>query len=216
MKKKIFSIALVACIVILSIAGASVAYFTDVDDATNVFTSGNVDIALTYAGQVSPDAIIENEDVYPGQVFDVAPSIEVKSTSMDAYVGAIITLDDADIATLLAAEDTNGDADKIVAISELLQGLVVTGHTVEYDADANPYQVYVVIDAPVAANQTVTLFNNVKIPTAWGNTEMTAFNGFSLKVDAYATQTVGFEGGNVSAADALRAAFTEWAGCTID
>ena len=211
MKKKIFSIALVACLVVLSIAGASVAYFTDVDDATNVFTSGNVDIELTYAGQVSPEEI-ESKNVYPGQKFEVAPSIKVNSTSMAAYVGAIITLDDADIATLL----DEANAGKIVAISELLQGLVVAGHTVEYDADANPYQVYVVINEAVAADQTVTLFNNVKVPTAWGNTEMAAFNGFSLKVDAYATQTVGFEGGNVSAADALRAAFTEWAGCTID
>ena len=212
MKKKIFSIALVACLVVLSIAGASVAYFTDVDDATNVFTSGNVDIELTYDGQVSPEEI-ESKNVYPGQKFEVAPSIKVNSTSMDAYVGAIITLDDAEIATLL----DEANAGKIVAISELLQGLVVAGHTVEYDAESDPYQVYVVIDESVAANETVTLFNSVKVPTAWGNDEMAAFNGFSLKVKAYATQTEGFEGVDVSAADALRAAFpTEWAGCAIN
>ena len=46
MKKKIVSIALVLCLALVAIAGASLAYFTDTDDATNVFTSGKVDITL--------------------------------------------------------------------------------------------------------------------------------------------------------------------------
>ena len=46
MKKKILSICLVAVIAVMSIAGASLAYFTAKDDATNVFTIGSVDIEL--------------------------------------------------------------------------------------------------------------------------------------------------------------------------
>ena len=46
MKKKILSIALVVCIAITAIAGATLAYLTDTDDATNVFTVGNVQIEL--------------------------------------------------------------------------------------------------------------------------------------------------------------------------
>lgn len=46
MKKKILSVCLVAVIAVTAIAGASLAYFTDTDDATNVFTVGGVKIAL--------------------------------------------------------------------------------------------------------------------------------------------------------------------------
>ena len=48
MKKKIFAIALAAMLFALAIAGSSVAYFTDTEKATNVFTAGDVDIQLTY------------------------------------------------------------------------------------------------------------------------------------------------------------------------
>lgn len=46
MKKKIIAIALVACIAFVAIAGASLAYFTDADEETNVFTVGSVKIDL--------------------------------------------------------------------------------------------------------------------------------------------------------------------------
>lgn len=46
MKKKIFSLCLVAAIAVMTIAGASLAYLTDTDKADNVFTVGNVDITL--------------------------------------------------------------------------------------------------------------------------------------------------------------------------
>lgn len=44
MKKKILIICLVAIIAVTAIAGASLAYLTDTDEATNVMTLGNVDI----------------------------------------------------------------------------------------------------------------------------------------------------------------------------
>lgn len=46
MKKKIVSICLVAVIAVMAIAGASLAYLTDTDDADNVFAVGNVQIEL--------------------------------------------------------------------------------------------------------------------------------------------------------------------------
>ena len=44
MKKKLLSIGLVAVIAIAAIAGASLAYLTDTDEADNVFTIGNIQI----------------------------------------------------------------------------------------------------------------------------------------------------------------------------
>ena len=46
MKKKIVAICLVAVIAVMAIAGASLAYLTDTDDADNVFAVGNVQIKL--------------------------------------------------------------------------------------------------------------------------------------------------------------------------
>lgn len=47
MKKKITAIALVVMLLAVSVLGATLAYFTDTDKETNVFTSGNVAIDLT-------------------------------------------------------------------------------------------------------------------------------------------------------------------------
>jgi len=46
MKKKILSICLVIALAATAVIGGTLAYFTDTDDATNVFTTGNVDIEL--------------------------------------------------------------------------------------------------------------------------------------------------------------------------
>lgn len=46
MKKKILSLCLVVCLAATAIVGGTLAYFTDTDDAENVFTTGNVDIEL--------------------------------------------------------------------------------------------------------------------------------------------------------------------------
>lgn len=46
MKKKIISLCLVLALALTAIGGATLAYFTDTDDATNTFTTGNVKIEL--------------------------------------------------------------------------------------------------------------------------------------------------------------------------
>lgn len=46
MKKKIFALCMVVCLAVVAVAGASLAYFTDTDEADNTFTLGRVKIAL--------------------------------------------------------------------------------------------------------------------------------------------------------------------------
>lgn len=46
MKKKIISLCLVICLLAVAVVGGTMAYFTDTDEATNVFTVGNIDISL--------------------------------------------------------------------------------------------------------------------------------------------------------------------------
>ena len=46
MKKKLTAVALVVCMLAIMLVGASLAYFTDTDEATNTFTAGGVKIDL--------------------------------------------------------------------------------------------------------------------------------------------------------------------------
>lgn len=73
MKKKIVSLALVMALVAI-VAGGTLAYFTDDDEATNTFTVGNVAIDLTepnWDASGSEDA----PEVYPGEALAKDPTV---------------------------------------------------------------------------------------------------------------------------------------------
>ena len=225
MKKKIFAIALAAGLLVLMIAGTSMAYFTDVEEATNVFTAGNVDITLTYAAStVDSDDVdngndilnLEDNNVYPGQEF-VRNATITNTGSEAAYVGAIITLTNAN-GELSNVITPAGDNDNIpVAIKTFFTNLVKDGYTVKYTEITNGYAVYVLKTEALAgkvnnATESAVIFDNIVIPTSWDNTEMAAFSGLNVNVKAYATQTVGFATND--AATALTTAFTDWTAFT--
>ena len=196
MKKKIFMITMAALIVILSIASASMAYFTDVDSKTNVFTAGNVDIALTYENEL--DA---NQSVYPSQNFDVDATI-TNIGSETAYVGAIITLTNAGGISSIITPDGANDT---VAIEDLLVGLSASA---KYREIAGGYEIYVVDSAEVVKNGKFVIFTDINFPSEWNHAEMNVFKGTSFTVKAYATQAAGFENG---ALDAITKSFvSEW------
>lgn len=70
-KKKIVSVALAASLAATAIVGGTLAYFTDTDNADNVFTVGNVDIALTEPNWEPEDAV----NMYPGEVVSKDPTV---------------------------------------------------------------------------------------------------------------------------------------------
>ena len=80
-KKKLTIAALVLALVL--VIGGIVAYFTDVKDASNVFTLGNVSITLTEPSWVPANA----ENMSPGKKVDKDPTI-TNTGSMPAYVFA--------------------------------------------------------------------------------------------------------------------------------
>jgi len=79
-KKKILAISLVVCLAVIAIAGATLAYFTDTDDATNVFTSGKVDITLN---EVFDE---ENAQLIPGVDIQKDVTISLSEDSVESYV----------------------------------------------------------------------------------------------------------------------------------
>lgn len=65
------------------------------------------------------------------------------------------------------------------------------------------YIIYVFFENPMKEGESVTLFEQMTIPTYWDNGEMAIMNGTTIKVEAYATQTNGFH----NCYDAIIAAF---------
>lgn len=75
MKKKIATGALLVAFGATAVTGATLAYFTDNDVATNEFTVGNVDIELTEPAWTDHGAA-EADTVYPGEPLDKDPTVE--------------------------------------------------------------------------------------------------------------------------------------------
>lgn len=74
MKKQVLAGALAASIAAVSIAGASLAYFTDKDAKDNVFTVGNVSIVLTEP-KWDVEGAAEAQDMYPGEAVAKDPTV---------------------------------------------------------------------------------------------------------------------------------------------
>ena len=84
MKKKVFSLALVICCLAVFLTSSTLAYFTKEDTATNVITTGKIDIDLVEQVVVDPEtgetAIVDSYefgDVMPGQ--EVMKVVTVKN-----------------------------------------------------------------------------------------------------------------------------------------
>lgn len=83
-KKKLLTMILALVLIGVVGVGATLAYFTDNDSATNIVTMGHVNIEL------KEDAWTYGEDgitgVTPGQVIEKDPTITLVGDSLDAYV----------------------------------------------------------------------------------------------------------------------------------
>ena len=85
MKKKILSLCLVLALAAVAIVGGTLAYFTDTDNADNVFTTGKIDISL------EENFDKDNAKLLPGTASDgnavqKEVSIKLEEGSEDAYV----------------------------------------------------------------------------------------------------------------------------------
>jgi predicted ribosomally synthesized peptide with SipW-like signal peptide len=208
MKKKIFVVALVVCILAISIASATIAYFTDTESAKNTFTSGNVDIKLFETNNVGTEVEItaganqlEFANKYPGESFAKKPTIQNVANDA-AYVAGIITLGsgaEADITGLLADDD----AVKAFLTGGALNAASGYATKIVRDATANTITIYIIATDAVAKDGKVVLFENVKIPAKWDSAEMAKFAKLTITVKAYAVQKTGFD----SAENAIKAAF---------
>jgi predicted ribosomally synthesized peptide with SipW-like signal peptide len=170
MKKKIFAIAFAAILAVTAITGASLAYLTDEEEATNVFTVGNVDIELT---EPNWDATGEEEakDVYPGEPLAKDPTVENVGKNPCFVRISVSALDQF-------AEEYNGAM--ITYRTDYVEGALGTDW-VYYDE----YFYYTKVLA--AGEKTDALFDQIVIPFALENNETTE----DIIVTAQAVQAQG-------------------------
>lgn len=108
MKKKLTAVALVVCMLAIMLVGASLAYFTDTDEATNTFTMGKVDIDLTEPkwDENTPNGIAK---LMPGTVIDKDPIITVSRESEDAYLFLDVVFNKYNSLFWVMADDASAD-----------------------------------------------------------------------------------------------------------
>ena len=123
MKKKILALCLVVVLAITAVTGATLAYFTDTDEETNVFTTGNVKIELIEQQRDGKGGLEEFKDDKP--LFPIVGSAQGEKDEYgmpiaENYVDKIVTIknlaSDAYVRLYYAipAALTNDDASKSV------------------------------------------------------------------------------------------------------
>lgn len=187
-KKKLLVLLTSLTLVAVVGIGATLAYFTDSDAATNVITMGHVDVDLEEPNFDPDDDDDTIEDVTPGQEIVKDPTIKVVEGSEDAYIRAKIELS-SNLNAEQAKELMNGikikDGWYLSADGYYYYNEVVTSET-------KTERKYPTEDGYATEEvDGVVLFDIVSIPETWGNevADMT----FKIIVSAEAIQADNFE-----------------------
>lgn len=176
MKRKVMLLITALSLAGLVAAGATLAYFTSSDTATNVVTTGNVKIEIHETTNENPEdyvyvpdkGIVYTKPYVPGSVISKIPIIK-NTGSNSAYVRArIVFLDDNN------NEVSFGDHQK--------PEIDIQNAWLSTDGI---YYYYSSVLAP--GEETSPLFTAVSIPTSWGN-DMADFK-FNVVVKAEAVQS---------------------------
>lgn len=148
-KKKLLTMVLALVLIGAVGVGATLAYFTDNDKATNVVTMGHVDVELTEPGFDTEDGTADNKisDVTPGQVIAKDPTITLDAESLDAYIRVKLTVDGLD----------DNAAKEVLGALDIQDGWTLV----------NGYYYYA--DPLTQENKSATLFTEVTIPYEWNN-----------------------------------------------
>lgn len=160
MKKKILSLCLVVALAATAVIGGTLAYFTDTDTETNVFTAGDIAIDI--------EEIFPEDELMPGTATDnnLQKEVYVKNTgSNDAYMWIEVLIP--------AALDTPSDASQ----NDL--------HFNYYDTYFDAYGSPVVCSSAVAKANGYTGPQFVINEVNMGEVEMADANGTIVKYNRY-------------------------------
>ena len=178
---------IIAAFILLLIAfiGGTIAYLTDTDSATNVFTLGNIDITLTEPSWVATNA----QNIMPGAEIDKDPQINNVGTA-GAYV--FIKVEEPCYAGNKLFSYTAGNDWAVVGTAGTCAATGLSTATTVYGYESNGAM------AELAANaSTSSLFTEVTLDNTLTSTDIagitTALNGDDLEivVTGYGIQSAG-------------------------
>ena len=200
-KSKAILMALCAVLLVAASVMGTLAYLTSTDTVTNTFTVGNVKITLdeldvdrdtnTDDNVTVGDVTRDKANAYkllPGHTFIKDPTIHVTAGSEDCFLFVKVVNEIADI----EAEET--ETTKKIATQMADNGWDVVDATngiyVYADTQGNP--------VAVPAGDSVVIFENFTISGDVTNTQLAAYDGETIVIDAYAVQKDGFTGQSAS------------------
>ena len=182
MKKKLIALFLCVSMLAIAVVGGTLAYFTDKDEATNVFTVGNVSIDLTepkWDASGSKDA----PEVYPGEALAKDPTV-TNDGANPCFVRISVT-----------GWDCLAPASDIIYRTNYVNGALGTDWTLHTDG----YFYYTKVLA--SGETTDALFDQIVIPTDLTNGD--GKTEFKIEVKAYAVQAQGALGLNWAGVTAM-------------
>lgn len=188
MKKKKNLIKIISIMALLAVVigiGATLAYFTDYDFASNIIGTGHVDIILTEdmedpenpEGPVIP--YVDPVNLEPGAMISKMPKITVAEDSLDSYVRAVITVTNPEAAVPpVTIENIDIDENWVTVADQQESGKWYCYYIGGED------------EGILKAGDSVYVFNQIELPGAW-ELEM---NDQKILVDvvAQAVQAEGF------------------------
>ena len=192
-KKNILSIVVALALVAALAVGATLAFFSDEDTATNTFTMGKVDINLDESndgGQSWVEDGLEFEKLVPGDTTPKMARVTVAEDSNDCYIAVTVALEcnefDAETRKGFTAEEQE---QLMAAVADAVDE---SKWTVETQEDGSLLCVYKEV---CAAEAKVILFEEITLPLGdkfvFGNN--LAEEEFSLVLNAYAVQADNME-----------------------
>lgn len=195
-KKNLLSLAAATALIGVIGVGATLAYFTDYKEVSNVITVGHVSISLTennvtlgkdengkrtWIQDTSVDGITDEgilfEGALPGDTIPKNPTITVKDDSEDAYVRVKLEF--------TPSEQNGIDTESLDLLADQLYAGIENDGVWIKNGD------YLYYPTRLTAKDAVVVFDEVKIPGSWDN--ITADKGFTIKVIAEAIQAENVE-----------------------
>lgn len=182
-------------------------------------TTGNIEATgnrLFKGDTAEADSVNDYGKIYPGMIIDKDPMIENLGDE-EAYVAVKVIIDDGE-GDITKITELFPMAPCINVSALVFGGLCHTGLT--YDASIPELGANTHVDENVVVKQvyegegkwvaymfykkalapkngdtidSVTFFEEIKIPGTWDHAQMQEFKDFSITVEAYATQTNGFD-----------------------
>ena len=195
MKKKIIALCLIVALAATAVIGGTLAYFTDTDEATNVFTTGNVDITLD-----EPNWDEDNAKLIPSRRIVKDATITVEEGSERAYTFMKIELSDDFVALLQSYAGEDFDWDDQTAVYNLIGKWFDAPRSKVMEMGTN----YVILGvlSPKDAGVATQYLNAVTVPADVPSGMIDENGTYEIDITAYAIQAEGFEPAGPFADDA--------------